>query len=479
VNRGRACTARVVIPHGQGSGDGPSTGRRPARGRGFPGRALVLLIAASGQAAEPLSIAERVAAQRGKPSVHDEAPAIAKALVAAGESEETMAGFFRAVSQADLPGMVASIDGFLFLTRDPQWRPLRGHFAEFLELPDVVAIDEATIRALDGYEGVVTLPAVRQLPPDAAAACASFGAGDWGAALELPGIAELEPEAAAALARCQALLVLPDLRRLSAETARALAAQEGIGLVVGGLTTLPADVAAALAETKSIRGLLLPDLTELDSEPLARRLARQDHAFLPAVTRLSPEIAVCLRGNEGGELSLPALRELPAEVAESLVGAGYYWLTLGGAAGLTPEVAAILARHQGQLGFPGHGSFPEPAATELARHKGPIVLPQLTGMPANVARELAAHTGPLVLPSVAELPGDLAEALGRHAGPVVLPAVRQLSTAAARGLLTGRGSRSLPGLEQVSPEAFELLRATPGIESPPFEELAILPDPDA
>ncbi len=429
------------------------------------------------QAAEPATIAERVAAQLDKPSVHDEPAAIAEALLAAGESEQTIGGFFQAVSQADLPGMVASIDAFLFLTRDPAWRPLRRHFAEFLELPDVTTIDAAAIRPLADYEGVVTLPAVREVSAEAAAACAGFGARSWGAALELPGIAALDPEAAAALARCEALLVLPNLRRLSAETARALAAQEGVGIVVGGLETLPADVAAALSETKSIRGLLLPDLVRLDSEPLARRLARQDHAFLPAVGELSVEIAAALRGNEGGELSLPALRELPAEVAEQLVTAGYFWLTLGGAAGLSPETAVILARHNGQLGFPGRESFPAAAAAALARHKGSIVLPQMTDLPTEVARELADHTGPLVLPALAELPTTLAEALGRHAGPVVLPAVRRLSTAAARGLVTGRGPLSLPGLEQASPEAFEILRATPGIELPPVEELAILPDP--
>jgi hypothetical protein len=449
----------------------------PRRACGIAAGGIVLLIAVFGRAAEPLTIAERAAAQLNRPSVHDEPPRIAMALAAAGVPEETIGEFFDAVGQADLPGMVASIDGFLFLTRDPRWQPLRRHFAEFLELPDVVTIDEAAIGQLAGYEGVVTLPAVRELSVEAAAACGAFGAGDWAAAVELPGISELAPEAAAALARCEALLVLPNLTRLSVATARALATQEGVGVVVGGLESLPADVAAALAETKSIRGLLLPDLTTLDSAPLARRLARQDHAFLPKVTRLSPEIAQALRGNDGGELALPALRELPMEAAEQLVGAGYFWLSLGGAARLTPAAATILSRHNGQLGFPGREAFSAAAATELARHRGSLVLPHVTELPADVARALAAHTGPLVLPSLADLPDELARELGRHAGPVILPAVRRLSAAAARGLVAGRGSLSLPGLEQVSAEAFDLLRATPGIELPPLEALEILAAP--
>jgi hypothetical protein len=73
--------------------------------------------------------------------------------------------------------------------------------------------------------------------------------------------------------------------------------------------------AAALAECRSLQGLLLPDLETLDSEPLARRLAQQDHVFLP---RLTPAIAATL-AEGAGELSLPALERITPRALSALL----------------------------------------------------------------------------------------------------------------------------------------------------------------
>ena len=102
-------------------------------------------------------------------------------------------------------------------------------------------------------------------------------------------------------------MILPALAALPVKAAQALPAHEGVGVVLGGLTRLEPESAAALAKLKSMQGMLLPDLEELDSVPLAARLAKQDHVFLPRLKRLSPEIARALSANEGGELALPGL----------------------------------------------------------------------------------------------------------------------------------------------------------------------------
>jgi hypothetical protein len=396
-------------------------------------------------------IADRVAACGTKPSAYEQEPVLEQALGAAGVPAEAVARLFAASQAADLPGMAPSLDAFLFFTRDPEWRPLRRHFAEYLELPDVTELDAARVHPLVGYGGVVTLPALTTLTPETAAALAPFGEDDWGAALEFPAVAELEADAATALARCNALLVFPDLRSLSVEAARGLAGHEGIGIVLGGLATLPADVAAALADAKSIQGLLLPDLEVLASEPLARRLARQDHAFLPRVTAITPEIAAALRGNEGGELALPALGELSPEVARQLVGAGYYWLRLGGAERLTPEAAAVLASHNGQLTFTGPVPFSAAAAAELAKHANVISLPHVAELPNDVARGLASHTGSLVLGGLTALSTETAAVLAEHAGGLHLPALRRLTPEAATVLAPRSGSLTFSSLETIDP----------------------------
>ena len=411
----------------------------------------VAALAAEPPPTDPIiaAIAERVRDRRTKPSVHDDQPAIERALAAAGVPAEAIIRLFAEVAQADLPGMSPSLDIFLFMTRDPEWLALRRQFSEFLDLPGVTELDTDRVRAFADYDGVVTLPDVTVLTPRTAAALAAFGESSWGAAVELPGVGVVAPDAAAALSKCSALVALPHLRELSVDTARALAAHEGIGLVLGGLATLPPDVAAALAKTKSMQGLLLPDLEALDSEPLARRLARQDNVFLPRVTAITVPVAKALRDNEGGGLILPSLQDASPDLARQLVGAGYYWLTLGGSDKLSPEAAAILADHAGQLTLTSRLPFSAAAAAKLAAHDGLLSLPHLPELPADVARALEAHQGSLALGGVTRLTVESATALAPHAGGLFLPAVGALTPKVAAVLAPRISTVVLAGVKSI------------------------------
>jgi len=421
------------------------------------------------------AIVQRVRERQTKPSVHDDQAVIESALAAAGVPPEATARLFAELAPATLPGMSPSLDIFLFFTRDPEWLALRRHFADFLELPGVTELDQPQVQAFAGYDGVVTLPDITALTPRTAAALATFGDTSWGAAVELPGVGEIAPAAAAALSECAGLIALPHLRELSAGSARALAKHEGIGLMLGGLTTLPAEVASALAETQSMQGLLLPDLETLDSEPLARRLARQDNVFLPRVAELGVPIAKALRGNEGGLLALPHLAEVTPELARELSDAGYYWLTLGGADKLSPEAAAILATHKGQLTLTGRLACSAAAAARLAAHEGLLSLPHLPEMPVDVARALAPHEGHLELGSVTRLTPEVAAALARHAGGVLLPAVHTLTPEVAAVLapridtllLTGVRSIDVPTAKALAENARHQLALGGLAELPP------------
>lgn len=403
----------------------------------------------------PADIAAAVAARGALPSVHADRETVRRALEAAELPPEAVTNLFAASDRANRPGMVPSLDSFLFLTSDPAWRALRRQFAEFLELPQITALAPELTTPLAGYAGVVTLPAITTLSLPTAQALAEFGTDDWAAAVEFPGVTQLDPEAASAIANCPALLVFPNLERLSLEAAAGLARHQGIGIVLGGLAAVPDDVAAALAETASLQGLLLPDLMALDSAALARRLTRQDHVFLPKIKLLSPAIAAALRGSDGGELALPGLESLPAEVARQLVGGGYFWLVFGCGKSLSPEVAAILASHPGQLTFTG----PEACSPESAAG-------------------LAQHIGTLRLPHVQTLSAPLAAALGRHAGPLVFDGLTTLdgpeAAAVARSLSASPGILALPSLRRISAVALETLLLKPGVQLPPLSELEIL-----
>lgn len=280
------------------------------------------VFAADAPTAQPASataveIGRMLAARGDLPSVHMERPEIDAALTGAGIDDDTRAALWSAVDRARLPGVGSSLDAFLFLTRDPRWLTLRPRFDEFLVLPGVTAITPEIVAALTPYEGYVSLPDLRELTPESAAALEAFGGDSWSAGVELPAVASLSADSAAALARCRALLVLPGLRELSPEAAQALARHEGVGIVIGGIERLPADVAERLGGCQSSQGLLLPDLVALDSATLARRLSRQDTVFLPALRSIEPEIAATLAGRSH-RIALDGLEELDTETAKAL-----------------------------------------------------------------------------------------------------------------------------------------------------------------
>ena len=406
-------------------------------------------------------IAAAVAAQRAKPTVHADEPLVRQALTAAGVSPETIAELAAAAAAADLPGMTAGLDAFLFFTRDPRWLAVRPVFAEFLTLEGVTSLDAETAAPLTAYGGVISFPDITDLTAPTAAALRGFGGDDWGAGVELPGVRSLTAAAAAELAGCQALLSLPALDELPVESARALAAHEGIGIVLGGLAKLPPDVAEAIANARSMQGLLFPDLIRLDSEPLARRLARQDHVFLPRVSRIEPAILEALRGNDGGELALPHLETVSPAAAKAMVGGGYYWLSLPAAA-IEPAAAEILAGHNGQLVLTG-ATPPRPAtAAALAAHRGSIRLPRVARLTPDVAEAFAPHGGPLIFESVSRLSPAAAEALGRHRGSLILAVLTEVSPEVAAGLARSRELLFLPSVEQLATPAALAFAGTPG-----------------
>lgn len=415
------------------------------------------------------------AAAAVKPSVHGERPEIDAALRAGGVSADDIARLWTAVDAAVVPGAGSRLDGFLFLTRDPEWRRWRNQFAEYLEVsaPDVAP---EAVRELRAYGGVITLGGVTQPSPELLAALDGFGGEDWGTALELPAVKELSPATAAGLARTKCLLILPSLEALPVAAARALAAHEGVGVVLGGLSRLDPEAAAALARLKSLQGMLLPDLEVLESVPLAGRLAKQDHVFLPKVKRLTPEIARALAPNEGGELAIPGLESLPVDVAHALAASGYFGITLPPA--LAPETAAALAGHNGPLIIPGARAPRVETAAALARHPGEIRLPGLATLPADVAAALATHEGVLVCERLQTLPPATAAALAKHRGGLWLGGLRTIDAEAARLLANGTGPLALPDLHAIAPRALAALLEKEQVELPPRDSLQLLPDPD-
>lgn len=411
---------------------------------------IVLVTAGPTSAAppSPADIAALVEAAAARPSVHADRREIDAALESAGVPPDTRARLWAEVEAAVLPGMGSRLDGFLFQTRDEEWLAFRDRFAEFLTLRGVDRPTKPIMKRLKSYAGVISFPDVATLDADGARALRGFGADDWGSAVEFPGVGRLDRHAAAEMARCGALVVLPNLKELTPDTAAALARHEGTGLVIGGIARLDAETAAALAGCRSVQGLLIPDLEALDSLPLARRLAAQDSIFLPRLTALDPEIAAAMQ-SPGGTLSLPGLRTVPDELARQFVGCGYFSLTLGGLANLPADAAATLATHQGPLVFTGTAAPTPEVAGRLDAHEGDLVLQHVARLPADVIARLRGGGHLLVLPGIRGLAPHEAEVLAA-AGPLSLPAVPALDVATAQELARHEALLQLDGLRHLS-----------------------------
>lgn len=350
------------------------------------------------------------------------------------------------------------------------------------------------------------LPNVKNLTPEAAAVLSGFK----GPRLDLDG-ATLSQEALEQVAGYRGLLLLRGLTTLPEEKLAALAAFNGSGLGLGGLTRVSPDLAKRLA-TFATKFLFLDDVIDLSPEAaqllvvfpgsvsldgltevspeLVRALGDLNKCSIKGVTSLSPQAAAAVvEGFRGASLklnltSLPAgtakelaqgrrndlfldrLTELSDEAAAALGGSSLTNLWLRGLTDLSPGAAKGLAglKAAGNLGptlrlDSLRSLSPEAAEAFAASNITYLELIGLTTLSADTARALArskAFTGDLR--SVTTLSADAAAALGTFAGnksgddKLNLFGLTALDAEAARGLAAFRGNLELDGLAAIDAE---------------------------
>ena len=162
-------------------------------------------------------------------------------------------------------------------------------------------------------------------------------------------------------------------------------------------------VSAAAGQPANIAPGRIESLTVEQAEQIVTKESPARGIYLNKITELPAAAAAVLARHAGPLISLPALERL------------------------SPEAAAALAPHNGDLQFPKLTELPVDVARGLASHKGQLALPSVTNLTTEAAVALAPHTGMLELGSV-ELPADVARALAEHAGPIHLPALTSLSS---------------------------------------------------
>lgn len=326
----------------------------------------------------------------------------------------------------------------------------------------------------------------------------------------------------AALRREPAAVVRPPTRpnfstrqSISLEEARSAALQAG-PLDLDGLVTLAPEAAMALAQHEgpiSLRGLVdRLRSAEVLPAPVAALVARTDAPLhLDGLAEISLELAVSL-GPHRHLLALPAVRSLPADVAEALAGhvgpvelAGLESLesaslarkllaggeaNFSSIASVSPTVADILADAEQPLDLTrlvaaaaDHDDLDDSTARLIARHAGAVRLLRLRTLSPDVARllaetsgdleftglgtlapeaaeALAKHDGQLALPALRDA-GESADALARHRGPLTLERLAHLNSASLAEKLLADGRRDFGSVEHLSVAAAERLAACP------------------
>lgn len=260
------------------------------------------------------------------------------------------------------------------------------------------------------------------------------------AAAEPPGsrnqATTLSVEQAQALVQTKGFLELPAVVAIDLPAATILGQKKG-GLALPALTTLPPDVARALAETKGLG--------------------------LPGLKSISPEAASALYGIGGGWLALDGLTTINVLVARELA-RNEGSLQLDGLTTISPDVADNLARHIGVLSLNGLTTLSAESARALGKHTGQLNLAGLTSLSKEAGAGLAAHTdGPqmtkrgLWLNGVSDLSPDTAMALASHTGILGMHGLKSLLPDTARALMQHRGKLDLLKLPPLDPTTLQIL----------------------
>jgi len=136
-------------------------------------------------------------------------------------------------------------------------------------------------------------------------------------------------------------------------------------------------------------------------------------------------------------------RTLTPEQAQEAIRDAAETLSFEHVTSLTPEVAAILAKHKGELALYGLEVLSADAAKALAKHDGRLNLKSISSLPDDAALALAKHQGDLCMQGLAEL----------HCEPLA----RRLLLAGNSYRVGGDGGLNPDRLTSISPEVAELL----------------------
>lgn len=243
--------------------------------------------------------------------------------------------------------------------------------------------------------------------------------------------------------------------------ARELARQHHV-LTLLNVSEVSADVARNLVTPYEDTFLTFPSLVKLDVHAAKTLSSRPGYLRLWGLKTLTPEVAAALGSHKGQDLELTGVTEISPEVARGLAG-GKRWAVELGLRSISVEVAAELAKFQGEIYLPELEAVSVEAAMAFSHHRSYLDLGKAK-ISAEVAETLLLHGGDVGMMGVARLERGVGDILALHKSEIRLMLEEIDSIALAKKMFAANhGSSSVCNLRTMSPEiAAEYARQNPG-----------------
>jgi serine/threonine protein kinase len=199
------------------------------------------------------------------------------------------------------------------------------------------------------------------------------------------------------------------------------------------------------------------DVPEITVALAERLIGKKEDVTFAMLTSLEPEVAAIL-AKHPGNLNLPAITHLAPEVAKALFSNNQNtWLALNGLKEISPELARELAAAKCGLRLDSVDTVTPEIAEILATHQGSLSI-GLKSISPEVAEKLATHGAWLNLNSLGTMDVESAALLAKHRKWLSLDGLKSLTPELAESL--GRydgGKLDLNGLESLELEVAKRL----------------------
>lgn len=317
------------------------------------------------------------------------------------------------------------------------------HIPSNIDLESIRSIIADRAISIEGYPSRFDLSEVKSITPDALEFLGSNLPPD--SELILNGLEGVSTEVAHQLLAFPCSIMLDGLVSLDPDVARILVRCEGV-LSLNGIKRLTKELIEALsARINSAKELQLRGLTHIDKQAATLLVGCSEDVYLDNVSEIDVDTARVLASCRG-RLSLNGLVAINSEAWNALTVSNNYdplevpfsvnFLSINGLKAIPDDCFSEL-RSDIAISLNGIANLSVSLAETLSRNNVSVSLAGLRSISDEAALKLFGGASHLTLSGLTELPPTLAIAMSRHKGKIDLGGVRVLGEEAASAIASG------------------------------------------